>query len=376
MTSSSQRSSFHQVESYAQGRAVLRSKDFVVEDFAGNLAILQEASGIDLSPLIARISETPFFIEGEAHRNARRRIARFFSPASVAQWEETIDSIIDLVVSPLEGRDQVEIYDEVLDPITLHLRVAVFGLPDVDLTTTRSWDQAVVYLFETLPSLRNLRRLQDIFEGMAEVSSRPPSKRFPNAPASLRETLRTPPKGMEPLSEASIATYVGINTVAGSALTAALSNVIAGVLLEPEGLRPYTDDETLDRSLSNHIRLGTSPLYVGRRLSAEKSAVIPEACPGEPVRINIRDMNRDPDYIEEGCPHALQKAAQHVGFGAGAHICPGLSLSQLVTKRVLRKLALRMPGLRLCGEDALQTAEHGPVFLHNRIMCNLGSTNE
>ncbi len=372
MKSSAAIQPFVRASDYATGRAVLRSKDFAVEDFLSNLIVLQDASGIDFSRLISRIENTPFFLDGDKHREVRRRMARFFSPASMEKWQPTIDELVDRVLEPLRERDEIELFDEVIDPVMLQLRMAVFGFPWIDLETTRKWDRALNLLFDTLPSLRNLKALQRLYEGVGELASKPAALPFPNAPASLRDALAEPPPGMEPLCERSLETLVGINALAAYALTTTLSNVVAQRLFEPGGLAKCADEAWLELNFHNIMRLGAAPIELGRRLASPGVPFLPDVSQGEMVRVAIRRMNVDPAFIEEGCPHALQKASQHAGFGAGPHICPGLSLSHIVTKSLLTRLAQQWPGLRLNGEDALATAEHGPLFLHNRIACAVG----
>jgi cytochrome P450 len=90
-------------------------------------------------------------------------------------------------------------------------------------------------------------------------------------------------------------------------------------------------------------------------------------CPvGKASALNVflRSANRD----EAAFPNAdlfdvtRPRAARHLAFGGGAHICPGAPLARMEAKHLLSRLFARFPNLRFASPDAPQHWRRLPGF--------------
>ena len=119
------------------------------------------------------------------------------------------------------------------------------------------------------------------------------------------------------------------------------------------GLAPALIEETLrlDSPVQLLARTCTKPIVLD---------AVPIAA-GERVLFHLASANRDEACFEE--PDALRldrrNARHHVGFGAGAHVCPGAYLARMETRVVLETLLARVPKLVLAPGYAF---DPNPVF--------------
>jgi cytochrome P450 len=82
---------------------------------------------------------------------------------------------------------------------------------------------------------------------------------------------------------------------------------------------------------------------------------------GERVVFHLAGANRDPACFEEPDAFRLARrnARDHVGFGAGAHVCPGAYLARMETRVVLESLLARSEKIALAPG---YTWDPNPVF--------------
>ena len=77
---------------------------------------------------------------------------------------------------------------------------------------------------------------------------------------------------------------------------------------------------------------------------------------GTHVALVIAAMNRDPRRYDEPAEFRMgrERAQEHLGFGRGAHTCPGAALARTETRISLELLLARFSDI------SLDEAEHGP----------------
>lgn len=373
------------VSTYDQGRAILRSKSFRAEDFAENVAKIQNASGLDLQDLIDRLEETPFFAHGPKHLEMRRRMAGFFAPRAIARWNTVIERIVDDVLTSLVAHDEVEVVDEIIEPIILKMRIALFGINKVGLDATRRWDEALVRFFMPLPSLRTFKLLQKTYEEVCTHAATAPQVDFADRLPSLRDHLEAPQPGLTPISDRTKETLIAINVMATYAANGTLSNIITEILSSPEGLAQAQDVQWLEANVDDLIRLGGAPREILRCLDADEAILDQHACPvfgqdgqtnmrrGDMVRLSIEQINRDASVFGEHATEPNGKTSEHLSFGAGVHICPGAGLTRLLTKCVLAGLARHLPSLKLSTKRHPRQKQDSPFRAFDRIPCSLVS---
>jgi cytochrome P450 len=88
-------------------------------------------------------------------------------------------------------------------------------------------------------------------------------------------------------------------------------------------------------------RYATEDIWMGDALVRAGELVVPA----------IGAANRDALHFDDADKLRIDRpAAQHLGFGHGAHHCAGAALAMVELQEALRALLTRLPGLRLAGD--------------------------
>jgi cytochrome P450 len=112
----------------------------------------------------------------------------------------------------------------------------------------------------------------------------------------------------------------------------------------------------MDEFVEEILRL-EGPVKTSHRLVKKRTVLGGvELAPGTHVALMNGAINRDPRRFED--PNAFRldrpKAKEHIGFGRGAHTCPGAPLARTETRVSLTRLLARMDDIRVSDEH------HGP----------------
>lgn len=350
------------VRSLTAARQVLRARDATVQ--AGFTAEAIPKGYLDHHPILIS--------DGPQHDEQRRKVARFFAPAVVAeryttQMEECADRLLDEAtrrggchLDELALLYTVEITAEVVGltessvPRMARRLVSFFNQPPFDITrddlgrTPRQWAQAAVngllpiarfYLADVRPALRR-RRAQPQRDVISHL---------------LEEGYSTTGVLVE------CVTY----GTAGMVTTREFIVMAAWHLLQDDPLRArYLAAGQAERLAILHEVIRLEPV-VGH-LYRRATAAVPITDgghswtiePGDLVDVSVRSANADPEAVGEHplglCPgRELPPGvnATVLSFGDGAHKCPGQPLAMLESDVLLTRLLARAP--RIVAEPEL-----------------------
>jgi cytochrome P450 len=301
------------------------------------------------------------------HGPARSLMMRLFTPSRLKQNEEFLWKLSDQLIDRFWATGKVEIVREYGVPFAGMVIADLLGVPEEDRpgfaerfgiggeTNLPSVERGhnsdynpLTFLHgafsEYLAARRQMPR-QDILSDLA-------NGRFPDG------------------STPDLAEVVNVATFmfgAGQDTTARLLAGAMQVLAEDCDLqqRVRSDSGSLMEDFVEEILRLEGPVKTSHRL-VKKPTVLGgvELAPGTHVALMNGAINRDPRRFED--PNAFRldrpKAKEHIGFGRGAHTCPGAPLARTETRVSLTRLLARMGDIRVSDEH------HGPsgarVFNH------------
>lgn len=149
----------------------------------------------------------------------------------------------------------------------------------------------------------------------------------------------------ELLSMSFFTLIAGFETTAGT-----LGNALANLLRNPEKIAELRADPSLyPDAVEELIRFDGSVQSGVRRFAVEDMEI--GGCPvkaGDVVTLSLGAAGRDPRRFPE--PDELdfhRENKQHLGFGLGPHVCPGMELGRAQVRVALRALFERFPDIRL-----------------------------
>jgi cytochrome P450 len=159
---------------------------------------------------------------------------------------------------------------------------------------------------------------------------------------------------------------------AGQDTTARLLAGAMQVLAEDAELqqRMRADSGTLMDDFIEEILRLEGPVKTSHRLVKKRTVLGGMTLePGTHVALMNGAINRDPRRFEDPNSFRLDrpKAKEHIGFGRGAHTCPGAPLARTETRVSLTRLLARMGDIRVSdehhGSPGARVFNHEPTYI-------------
>ena len=270
---------------------------------------------------------------------------------------------LDAACAASRSAGEVEAVEHWLAPVPSAVIAQVLGVPDADHSRFAHWSDELLD-----------RQGRSDLEHTGMADAHPEFASYVDGLIAARLSATSPPDdvisrmlftelGGERLSPRMVRTQTMFLIVAGNETTRNLVgncvHRLARDLALQEQLRrdpalvPALIEETLrlDAPVQLIARTCTSPLALaGVRIAA-----------GERVVFHLASANRDEACFEQPDSFRLARrnARDHVGFGAGAHVCPGAYLARMETRVVLETLLARTEKLVLAPGYAW---DPNPVF--------------
>ncbi|MBV8798767.1 MAG: cytochrome P450, partial [Alphaproteobacteria bacterium] len=167
------------------------------------------------------------------------------------------------------------------------------------------------------------------------------------------------------LSEGEISTNLQGLLIGGNLTTTDLiGNAIWLLLTHPAELAKLKADPSLINSCVEEVLRYEAPVDMTGRIAPRDMSI--DGCPVKPRQqmfLSLRGANRDPDVFQEPDKFDIsRKAAPHVAFGGGLHLCIGAPLARLEAQVALPSFFNRFPNVRLANSDAKPEWRRMPFF--------------
>jgi cytochrome P450 len=300
------------------------------------------------------------------HGPARSLMMRLFTPSRLKQNEAFLWKLSDELIDRFWASGKVEIVRGYGVPFAGMVIADLLGVPEEDRP-----DFAARFGVggTNLPSVEAghntdynpLLFLHGAFEGYLAERRREPRPDILSDLANGKFPDGSTPELREVVN---VATFM---FGAGQDTTARLLAGAMQVLAEDSDLqqRMRSDSGSLMEDFVEEILRLEGPVKTSHRL-VRKPTVLGgvELAPGTHVALLNGAINRDPRRFEQPNEFRLDrpKKREHIGFGRGAHTCPGAPLARTETRVSLTRLLARMGDIRVSDE------RHGPrgarVFNH------------
>ena len=282
-------------------------------------------------------------LDGPAHSSLRLRLAREFSPKTIAKLEPFIQEVLDAHLDTIAAQEgPIDLYRQFALPIPSLVISEIIGVPEADRD---GFSELTARLIDFGLSAKDRdvagQEIQGFLARLVQSKYEAPGD---DLLSRLIQDPRQHPFTFEEL--------VGLSLLLLTAGHDTTANMIAlgtlRLLQEPELAARIRDDESvlgtaideLIRYLNivhfGVLRLAVRDVEVGGRLVKA----------GEHVAVALESANRDPRFLDEPDRLDLDRSSAHVGFGYGVHQCLGQHLARLELRLVLPALLRRLPGLR------------------------------
>ena len=304
-----------------------------------------------LGPIAQVMVRQMLFLDPPEHTRVRGLAAAAFTPRRVETLRDRIREIADQLVAQVLPRGEMELMEDIANPLPAIVTAEMFGMPSQDHVMLKEWSQDFAEMlgnFQHNPGrtsrvLASVEAMTSYFAAAVRQQSTRPTEGLINA-------LATAEVDGDRLTEEEVVANLIVTMVGGQETTTNLiGNGLLALLRHPDQMQRLREDMSLMpaaveellrfESPSQHTaRLAPTDLELGGKQIKQRDAVI--AVMGA--------ANRDPDRFPE--PDSLDLGRQdnrHMAFAWASHFCFGAPLARIEGQVVLSALLARMPELEL-----------------------------
>jgi cytochrome P450 len=301
----------------------------------------------------------PMLVNRDApeHTRLRHMANRAFNARLVRTLGDWVQDIVDDLMRTALSRERIEFVEAFTTALPLRVVGGMLGIPLDRKSDLRRWSGAVMDMFAVAAGM-DPDEAPGFFEDLIE---------FGNYMGELAAARRGKPNQDDILGEL-VAQHDSGDMTRDELVTMAWSFVAAGhettMNLLGGGMRMLLEDPVLAKTLLEHpehtgdlieeyLRLYSPTQWLLRRAKEDielHGVSIPE---GGLVHVLIGSANRDPRKFGNPDVFDLDRPnkAEHMGFGAGPHFCPGAALSRLLADRAFRSYYTHIHRFAIDPED-------------------------
>ncbi len=305
------------------------------------------------TPLYEHHTTSLVFNDPPLHTRVRRLIAGALTPAAIARMEPDLIRLVDGLLDRAEEESRIDLIDDFAGAIPVEVIGNLLDVPHEDRGPLRGWSLAILGALEATISQETMARgnaavteFLDYLRGL--VAER---RRKPGDPRSdvLTRLIQGEADG-ERLTETELLQNCIFILNAGHETTSNLiGNGLVALAAWPEERRRLIQDPGLVKTAVEEILRFESSNQLGNRITTEPADIGGVGMPAETrITLCIGAANRDPARFPDPDRFDISRTPnRHLAFGAGPHICAGLSLARLEGQVAIGRFVARFPRYEL-----------------------------
>ena len=305
------------------------------------------------TPLYEHHTTSLVFNDPPLHTRVRRLIAGALTPAAIARMQPDLVRLVDGLLDRAEDAGRIDLIDDFAGAIPVEVIGNLLDVPHADRGPLRGWSLAILGALEATISEEVMARgnaavteFLDYLRGL--VAAR---RRRPGDPRSdvLTRLIQGEADG-ERLTETELLQNCIFILNAGHETTSNLiGNGLVALALWPAERRRLIGDPGLVKTAVEEVLRFESSNQLGNRTTTETVELGGVAMPAETrITLCVGAANRDPAQFPEPDRFDIARTPnRHLAFGAGPHVCAGLSLARLEGQVAIGRFVGRFPKYEL-----------------------------
>ncbi len=292
-------------------------------------------SDIDIAALRVLIATDP-----PDHTMLRRLVSRGFTPSAIAALEPRVREIARACLDGLidaSRRGDADLVRDLAEPLPVLVIAEMLGIPAEHRGDFKRWSDDVVGVLSGAGDLdRAQQSMSDMFEffvGAAEERRHRPADDLISALVAQSDD-----GSLEPME---IVVFCILLLIAGNETTTNLLANLAAVLFADPSLdaRLRRDPSLIPAAIEETLRYDGPVQGLFRETRASARLADTELPAGARVLVLFGSANRDERHFADPDTFRLERNPRdHIGFGAGIHLCLGAALARLEARVALEEL--------------------------------------
>lgn len=283
------------------------------------------------------------------HSRVRTPIAKALY-ARAAKCKPLVDEIIDEKLNAVEPRGGFDVLGDFSIPLPIDVIGAILGVDIERRAEFREWSEGVIQVLNPFRTPEQTAYLERSGEAIRlYFESQIADRRLNPRDDLISDVVQLQAEGAQLKDEEIISNLIGL-LVGGNLTTSDLiGNGVYALLTHPVELAKLKSEPGIVNQVVEEVLRYDGPVDITARVTPRDMEI--GGCPmraRESVISLLRAANHDPEVFEN--PDAFdvtRKAAPHIAFGGGSHICIGAPLARIEAQAALAKLFQRFPNLRL-----------------------------
>jgi cytochrome P450 len=304
--------------------------------------------GITVPPRDTPLPAIPEQVDPPIHREFKRLINRYFTPAMVLEHEDATRDVVNRFIDGFIADGECDFMTDFANPLPglvlfeHFLHAPPEELDDVNRLATKASKpntpeaidarrQMIRWIMEFAEKRRNEEPRGDVIDAIlaAEIQGRPI-------------------EDLEVVGVIQILLFGGLDTTAG-----ALGTTMMWFCNDPSiPARLREDPSRIPDAIEEVLRLDGPFAFICRRAMRDVEIRGKQIREGDMVLLSWAAANRD--AAEFACPADFdldRGPNRHIAFGAGPHRCAGSNLARMNLRVAIEEVLRRMPDIRLVGDS-------------------------
>jgi cytochrome P450 PksS len=324
-------------------------------------------SGPALAADLTRVSTGMMLVkDGQEHHRLRVLGNHAFTPSALGRWQSLIERVVDELLDAALPRGRMELIGDLARPLPAIVIAELFGIPPADRAMFHQWSMesarfpggAVGDPEEAARAANEaIIRQERYFRDLLEERRRRPGDDL------MSLLLKGQAEGR--LTAAEVCSQCILLLIAGHITTMdQLGNTVMALLKNPRQMGRLRDDPGLVRSAVEEGLRYDGAVQLRQRIARENLVLRGQTIrKGDLLYLSLGAANRDPEVFAEPDQFIVgREDNRHLAFGAGPHLCLGMTLARRELEVALERLVRRMPRLRFDEERPLRRRADSLVF--------------
>jgi len=291
-------------------------------------------------------------VDPPRHDGLRQMARDAFTSRRVAVLEPYMRKLVRELVGRFEGREQVDLSNELCWPYPATVIFEMLGVPEADRAPFHGWAHDMAEHGNVGVGLEATRAVSRYFEALvAERIERPREDLISALIAATSDDGRK-----MTAEEVSAACYL-VMTAGHETTTHLLGNALAILAQRPALWTQLRErPELIPSAVEEFLRFISPAQGLSRTTTRDvelRDKTIPE---GSAVHMLFSSANRDEDIFERADEIDFERSPNHhLAFGFGVHFCLGSKLARLEARIALEELVTLLPDFELACERVPRT---------------------
>jgi len=302
------------------------------------------------------------------HTRYRRPIERTFTASRVREMTPYIDKMVTQLIDEMAEGD-IDFVTEFAVPLPCRVIADQFGMPWEQVPNLKKWSEAQMDAYGMMMSPEREQEVaQELLEAQKYFAAAF-EERMRNPGDDMLTDMVTTVEGETPMTIPELLDMMmQLLTGGNDTTTGSLSEGLLVLMKNPDQLAELRKDPSLIKTFVEELLRTESPVQGLMRMTTEDVTLSGMTIPkGSLVNVRYAAANRDENKFS--CPADINvkrsDVGAHLGFGAGAHFCPGAMLARQELLSAFTQLIDRLESFELT--VPVESLTHFPSLLHRRL---------